>query len=98
MYAPHEHGQHLCHRVLSVACPGFLTVADIKGPPRRIGATRGLEAARGEAGGSIRSSGRGDTIGNRTRTSGEGCTRSDHSTANSNPGSGDTTPHVRYFT
>jgi len=29
MYAPHEHAQHLCHRVLSMACPGFLTVADI---------------------------------------------------------------------
>jgi hypothetical protein len=24
--APHEHAQHLCHRVLSMACPGFLTV------------------------------------------------------------------------
>jgi hypothetical protein len=23
-----------------MACPGFLTAADIKGPPRRIGATR----------------------------------------------------------
>ena len=41
MYAPHEDAQHPCHRVLSVACPGFLTVADMKGPPRRIGATRG---------------------------------------------------------
>jgi hypothetical protein len=30
MYAPHEHGQHLSYRVLSVACSGFLTVADIK--------------------------------------------------------------------
>jgi len=37
MYAPHEHGQHRCHRVLSVACSGFLTVADIKG---NVGATR----------------------------------------------------------
>jgi len=37
MYAPHEQGQHLCHRVLSVACSGFLTVADIKCD---IGATR----------------------------------------------------------
>ena len=27
MYAPHEHGQHLCHRVQSVACSGPLTVA-----------------------------------------------------------------------
>src|SRR5437867_12893220 len=37
MYAPHEHAQHLCHRVISMACPptlselrracpGFLTV------------------------------------------------------------------------
>jgi hypothetical protein len=26
MYAPQEHAQHLCHRVLSMACPGFLTV------------------------------------------------------------------------
>ena len=25
MYAPHEHAQHPCHRVLSVACPGPLT-------------------------------------------------------------------------
>jgi hypothetical protein len=38
MYAPHEHAQHPYHRVLSVACPGFLTVADIKGD---VGATRG---------------------------------------------------------
>jgi hypothetical protein len=38
MYAPREHGQHLCHRVLSVACSGFLTVADMKG---NVGATRG---------------------------------------------------------
>jgi hypothetical protein len=37
-YAPHEHAQHPCDRVLSVACPGFLTVADIKGD---VGATRG---------------------------------------------------------
>jgi hypothetical protein len=40
MYAPHEHGQHLCHRILSVACSAFVTVADTKGPPRRIAATR----------------------------------------------------------
>ena len=32
MHAPHEHRQHLCHRVLSVACSGFLTMA-----PRCIG-------------------------------------------------------------
>jgi hypothetical protein len=37
MYAPHEHAQHPCHRVLSVACPGLLTVTDIKGD---VGATR----------------------------------------------------------
>jgi hypothetical protein len=37
MYAPHEHAQHLCHRVLSLACPGFLAVADLKGD---VGATR----------------------------------------------------------
>ena len=24
--APHEHARHLCHRILSKACPGFLTV------------------------------------------------------------------------
>ncbi len=41
MYAPHEHAQHPCPGVLCVACPGFLTGADIKGSPRRIGATRG---------------------------------------------------------
>jgi hypothetical protein len=29
MYAPHEHTQHPCHRAVSVACPGFITVADI---------------------------------------------------------------------
>jgi len=40
IYAPHERGQHLCHRVLSVACSGFLTVADIECPLRRIDATR----------------------------------------------------------
>jgi hypothetical protein len=37
MYAPHEHAQHPCRRVLSVGCPAFLTVADIKGD---VGATR----------------------------------------------------------
>jgi hypothetical protein len=36
MYAPHEHAQHLCHRVLYMTCPGFLTVADTKG---YVGAT-----------------------------------------------------------
>jgi hypothetical protein len=38
MYAPHEHAQNPCHRVLSVACPGLSTVAEIKGD---VGATRG---------------------------------------------------------
>jgi len=38
--APHEHGQHLCHRVPSVAGSGFLTVADIECPPPRIDAAR----------------------------------------------------------
>ena len=37
MYAAHEPAQHLCHRVLSLACPGYLTAADIKGD---VGATR----------------------------------------------------------
>ena len=37
MYAPHERAQHRCQRVLSVACAGFLSVADIKGD---VGATR----------------------------------------------------------
>jgi hypothetical protein len=37
MYAPHEHTQYLSHRVLSMACPGFLTLADIKGD---VGASR----------------------------------------------------------
>jgi hypothetical protein len=31
MYVPHGHGQHLYHRVLSVACSGCPTVADAKG-------------------------------------------------------------------
>jgi hypothetical protein len=55
----------------------------------------GVEKARGDAGGSIRSSGRGDiTIGNGSRTSGEGCTRSRRSTASTDPGSGHTTSDV----
>lgn len=37
MNAPHERAQDRYHRVLPVACPGFLTVADIKGD---VGATR----------------------------------------------------------
>src|SRR5208282_1207075 len=41
MYAPHDHAQHACHRVLSVACPGLLRVADIKGD---VGATPDLPA------------------------------------------------------
>jgi hypothetical protein len=40
---PHEHAQHHCRRVLSVAYPGFLGVADIKGD---VGATRCAEHAR----------------------------------------------------
>ena len=32
MYEPHESGQYLCDRVLSVACSGFLT-----GAPQCIG-------------------------------------------------------------
>jgi hypothetical protein len=40
MYAPHEHAEHLRHCVPSMARPRFLAVADIRGPPRRIGATR----------------------------------------------------------
>jgi hypothetical protein len=44
MYAPHEHGQPLCHRVLSMGCSGFLAVADMKG---NVGATR-VEALRYE--------------------------------------------------
>ena len=66
-----------------------------------IGESRrcGVEKARGEAGGSVRSSGRGDiTIGNGSRTSGEGCARSHHSTASTDPGSGDATPDVRDVT
>ena len=58
---------------------------------------RGVEAARGEAGGSIRSSARGDiTSGNGSRTSGEGPTGSHHSTGSTDPGSSDATPDVRY--
>lgn len=34
MHAPHEQAQHLGHGVLSIACPGFLTVDDIKGDIR----------------------------------------------------------------
>jgi hypothetical protein len=44
MYAPHEHAQHRCQRVLSVACPGFLRGADIKGD---VGATREVNLQRG---------------------------------------------------
>ena len=56
----------------------------------------GVEKARGDAGGSIRSSGRGDiTIGNGSRTSGEGCARSHHSAASTDPGNGDTASDVR---
>jgi hypothetical protein len=38
MYAPHGQTQYLCHHVLSMACPGFLTLTEIKGD---VGATRG---------------------------------------------------------
>jgi len=37
MCGPHEHAEHPRHGVLSVACRGFLMVADIKGD---VGATR----------------------------------------------------------
>jgi hypothetical protein len=39
MYAPHEHAQRPCHRDLSLACPGLVSVADIKGD---VCAARGL--------------------------------------------------------
>jgi hypothetical protein len=38
MYALRHHAQHPCPRVLTLACPGFLTVADSKDSSRRIGA------------------------------------------------------------
>jgi len=44
--APEEHGRDLCHRVLSVACSGFLTVADIECD---IGATRDGKSSAGPA-------------------------------------------------
>jgi hypothetical protein len=37
MYALQQHAQCLCPRVLTLACPSFFTVADIKG---NVGATR----------------------------------------------------------
>jgi hypothetical protein len=37
MYALRQHAQHPCPRVLALACPAFLAVADIKG---NVGATR----------------------------------------------------------
>jgi len=37
MYALQQHTQPRCPRVLTLTCPGFLTVADIKG---NVGATR----------------------------------------------------------
>jgi hypothetical protein len=44
MYAPHEHGRYLFfHRVLSMACPGSLTAADIKKDD--VGATREKQPA-----------------------------------------------------
>jgi Fe-S-cluster containining protein len=42
---PNDHVQHPCHCVLSAACPGLSTAADVKGPPRRIGATRAKTSA-----------------------------------------------------
>ena len=46
VYALRQDAQDLCSRVLTLACPGFLTVADIK---RSIGATRGrLDRAKEE--------------------------------------------------
>jgi hypothetical protein len=43
MYAPQQRAQYPCHRVLSVACPGFLTGADIRGD---VGATRDSQVVR----------------------------------------------------
>jgi hypothetical protein len=42
VYAPHEHAQYFRHLVLSMACPDFLTAADMKGI---AGATCELYAA-----------------------------------------------------
>ena len=39
MYALQQQAQCFCPRVLTLASPSFLTVADAKGPPRRIGGT-----------------------------------------------------------
>ncbi len=38
MYAPQEHAPNLCHHVLSMACPGFLTVPQggMWAPPAEI--------------------------------------------------------------
>jgi len=49
MYAPHEHGQHLCHHVPPVACSGILTGADMKS---NVGATRELQTCVSSLGGS----------------------------------------------
>ena len=42
--APDGQAQPACYAVQSVACSSFLTVADIRCSPRRIGAIRGGEA------------------------------------------------------
>jgi hypothetical protein len=49
MYAPHEDAQRPCHRVLPVACPDFLTVADVKGNVRtsRRGVSSYLRSSQG---------------------------------------------------
>ena len=46
MYVPHEHAQHPYHRVLSVACPGFLTVPQggMPAPPEASAISRQLSA------------------------------------------------------
>jgi hypothetical protein len=48
MQALQQYPQNLCPHILTLASPGFLTVADIKGPPRRIGATHGCFLLHGE--------------------------------------------------
>jgi len=55
MFAPDENGQHLYHRVLSMACCGFLRVADMKcdvGATHENYPTYGLAPARVGGGGS----------------------------------------------
>ncbi len=57
IYAPHEHAEHVCHRVLPMACAGSLMVDDIRGD---VGATRrnsrahnNKKSSRGYEGGSL---------------------------------------------